>query len=194
MTVPSSGLGRLREQRLVHVRVERAVRSRSRRAPSFAACRQRRWTSRTPSSSFASSCFSAASSARSRSSSDREQLLHEPLVRARASAPARARSACGSCRTRPRADAGRPGARRRSAAATWARRSSAGRAWLLHLARRVSGPFVASLAEPGTAPCRGQSLGLVAWAVWAAPLRHGDVPAALSLPVWVTRTSSPPRR
>ena len=63
-------LARLGEQRLVDVRVEGAFRrdlGQSRGAPR--AQSSERWTRRTPSSSFASSCSAAASSARSRSSS-----------------------------------------------------------------------------------------------------------------------------
>ena len=112
--MPSSSSRRLREQRLLGVRVERAVGldlgeallrervgerrgARGGRRPRAAPPRAR----------------AAASSARSRSSSTGSELLHEPLARrARPVAPGRARPACGSCRTRPSAAGARRGTRR----------------------------------------------------------------------------------
>ena len=107
-------VARLREQRLVDVRVERRRRSRSRagppsRAPSRSACS----TSFTPSTSCASSCCSAASSARSRSSRIGQELADEPLVRVRDEPLLVAqRRACGSSRSRPGRAARARGTRR----------------------------------------------------------------------------------
>ena len=60
---------RLREQRLLGVRVEASPRSRPRRAPRASSrSPSERWTRRTPSATFVSPCSTAASTARSRSS------------------------------------------------------------------------------------------------------------------------------